>query len=99
MFYFSMLADTLPMPLGKLSQLSTARLLQRRFCTLPQPGTTQGAPSMADSKRIPTVQNSTKLMGGSINGGTPIAGWFVMEHPIKIDGNPKMDGLFHGKSH
>ena len=23
--------------------------------------------------------------GGSINGGTPIAGWFVRENPIKTD--------------
>ena len=29
-------------------------------------------------------------MGVSINGGTPIAGWFIMEHPIKwiISGYP-----------
>jgi len=24
-------------------------------------------------------------MGGSINGDTPIAGWFIMEKPMKID--------------
>ena len=24
-------------------------------------------------------------MGGSINGGTPIAGWFIRENPIKMD--------------
>jgi len=24
-------------------------------------------------------------MGISINGGTPIAGWFVMENPINMD--------------
>ena len=26
-------------------------------------------------------------MGGSINGGTPIAGWFTMENSLKIDEN------------
>jgi len=25
-----------------------------------------------------------KFMGVSINGGTPIAGWFIMENPIKM---------------
>ena len=25
-----------------------------------------------------------KFMGLSINGGTPIAGWFIMEHPINM---------------
>ena len=24
-------------------------------------------------------------MGGSINGGTPMAGWFIVENPIKMD--------------
>ena len=24
-------------------------------------------------------------MGVSINGGTPIAGWFLMENPMKLD--------------
>jgi len=24
-------------------------------------------------------------MGVSINGGTPIAAWFIMEHPTKMD--------------
>ena len=24
-------------------------------------------------------------MGGSINGGTPIAGWFIRENPTKMD--------------
>ena len=24
-------------------------------------------------------------MGGSISGGTPIAGWFIMENPISMD--------------
>jgi len=26
-----------------------------------------------------------EIMGGSINGGTPIAGWFIKENPIRMD--------------
>ena len=34
---------------------------------------------------MPFVDGSDCYLGVSVNGGTPIAGWFIVEHPIKID--------------